>query len=318
MASWMVNGLQLGIQDALMGIKMVAKNPRLRQQKFLYIFLILTLLSLVLLGVTHLLVTLPLRFAKYILQHYPTATDTSQVDNLLVSAHRIIRDVFSYVPVVALMFMRYVYPKPLDDLFMETLRYIDQVNGGVYSYSGAMATRSYRKEYWPNMKSYIFRTWKKVCLGLMILLLSFLPTVGPFVIPLAGAYTAWRSLGGDIQAIVAVGIGFLILPRWTTFRLVRVLLGMRTLMRELLEPYFVRMGMSHSEKKRWFKGRSNVLFGFSVIAYLLIRIPYLGFVGYGVAQAAAAYMLTTMVTADEINRSSSKLNVESLKVAAKD
>jgi uncharacterized protein involved in cysteine biosynthesis len=89
-------------------------------------------------------------------------------------------------------------------------------------------------------------------------------------------------------------------------------------MRELLEPYFVRMGMSHSEKKRWFKGRSNVLFGFSVIAYLLIRIPYLGFVGYGVAQAAAAYMLTTMVTADEINRSSSKLNVESLKIAAKD
>ncbi|KAI8340483.1 hypothetical protein BC941DRAFT_467654 [Chlamydoabsidia padenii] len=299
-----MDDLQKGVQDAFDGIKMVIKNPRLRQHKYLYIFIILTILSFVLLGVTHLLVTVPLCLVKYILQQRGGDDINNKVDGLLVVAHQTIRDIFSHVPVLALMFMRYVYPAPLDDLFMETLRYIDQVNQHSHlTYAGAMAKRSYRKEYWPNMKSYIHRTWKRLRLGVLILMLSLLPTVGRFVVPLAGAYATWQSLG-DTQAL-AVGLCFLVLPRWTTLRLIRALMGMRTLMRELLEPYFVRMGMTHSQKKRWFYGRKNVLLGFSAIAYLLIRIPYFGFVGYGVAQAAAAYMLTTVVSLDEINRSSS-------------
>ncbi|CAO3595331.1 unnamed protein product [Absidia cylindrospora] len=210
--------------------------------------------------------------------------------------------------------MRYVYPKPLDDLFMETLHYIDQLNnnnnnrqGGSPrpTYAGAMAKRSYKKEYWPNMKSYMQRTWTKMLFGLAIFLLSFLPTVGQFVIPAAGAYATFRSLGNSqgVGGFLLVGFCFFLLPRSATMRLVRALVGMRTLVRELLEPYFVRMNMSHSEKKRWFDGRKGILFGFSLIAYMLIRVPYLGFVGYGVAQAAAAYMLTTVVSIDEINRS---------------
>ena len=69
-------------------------------------------------------------------------------------------------------------------------------------------------------------------------------------------------------------------------------------MRELLEPYFVRMNMSHKEKRLWFSGRKDVLFGFSGIAYLLIRLPFVGYIGYGVSQAAAAYMLTVVTDPD--------------------
>ena len=89
-----------------------------------------------------------------------------------------------------------------------------------------------------------------------------------------------------------MGICFLFLPRWATISLIKALIGMRALMRELLEPYFVRMGLSHKEKRRWFSRRKDILFGFSAIAYILTRIPVVGFVGFGVAQAAAAYMLT--------------------------
>ncbi|CAO3598498.1 unnamed protein product [Absidia cylindrospora] len=160
-----------------------------------------------------------------------------------------------------------------------------------------------RKQVWPSMKSFVLRTWKKVRLGLVIFLLSLLPEVGRFVFPAAGAYTTFKSLG-NTQGI-AVGICFVFLPRWATMMLVRALIGMRTLMRELLEPYFARMHMSHKEKLRWFSGRKDVLFGFSAIAYLLIRVPFLGFVGYGVAQAAAAYMLTTVVSVDDILHSGS-------------
>lgn len=107
-----------------------------------------------------------------------------------------------------------------------------------------------------------------------------------------GAYTTYKALG-KTQGI-AVGICFFFLPRWATMKLVRALIGMRSLMRELLAPYFVRMRMSHREKRRWFSGRKDVLFGFSGIAYIIIRLPIVGIIGYGIAQAAAAYMLTVV------------------------
>lgn len=69
---------------------------------------------------------------------------------------------------------------------------------------------------------------------------------------------------------------------------------MRSLMRELLAPYFIRMKMTHREKRRWFSGRKDVLFGFSAIAYLIIRLPIIGIICYGIVQAASAYMLTVV------------------------
>jgi uncharacterized protein involved in cysteine biosynthesis len=134
-----------------------------------------------------------------------------------------------------------------------------------------------------------------------------------------GAYTSYKALG-KTQGI-AVGICFFFLPRWATMKLVRALIGMRSLMRELLEPYFVRMRMSHKEKRRWFSGRKDILFGFSAIAYIIIRLPILGIVGYGVAQAAAAYMLTVVTeppTKEIIRRSSSvESSVDDLSVPEK-
>ncbi|KAI8089399.1 uncharacterized protein BX664DRAFT_332923 [Halteromyces radiatus] len=319
MARWTVHGLQRGAKEAVQGIQLVIKNPHLRQQKFLHIFLTLTIFSLVVLGLTHLLVIIPLRIIRALLFVYAgPGGDISKVEDMLETAHQVILDIVSYVPVLALLFMRYVYPKPLDDLFMEMLRYIDEINKQeqVSCYSLLMAKRTYKKEYWPNMKSYMQRTWKKVRLGLLIFILSLLPVVGRFVFPAAGAYATLKSLG-KTQGI-AVGICFFFLPRWATMQLIRSLIGMRTLMRELLDPYFVRMNMSHKEKRRWFSGRKDVLFGFSAIAYLLIRVPYFGFVGYGVAQAAAAYMLTTVISKendDPASPSSSRENsVDDLRV----
>lgn len=91
-----------------------------------------------------------------------------------------------------------------------------------------------------------------------------------------------------------MGICFFFLPRWATMKLIRALIGMRSLMRELLAPYFVRMHMTHREKRSWFSGRKDVLFGFSAIAYIIIRLPIVGILGYGIVQAAAAYMLTVV------------------------
>jgi uncharacterized protein involved in cysteine biosynthesis len=77
------------------------------------------------------------------------------------------------------------------------------------------------------------------------------------------------------------------------------------------------MHFSHKEKLKWFSGRKDVLFGFSAIAYLLIRVPFVGFVGYGVAQAAAAYMLTTVVSVEDVVKHSPDGDGEKSKVGSK-
>ncbi|CAO3625209.1 unnamed protein product [Cunninghamella echinulata] len=144
--------------------------------------------------------------------------------------------------------------------------------------------------FWQNMKDYLSRSWKKFRIGIILGALSMIPYVGIFVFPAAGAFATFKSLGRT-QGII-VGICFLCLPKWVTGFIIRGLLGMRVLMRELLEPYFSRMGMTHKQKRKWFEGRRDILFGFSAIAYLLIQlVPIFNFLAYGIIQAASAYML---------------------------
>ncbi|KAI7864576.1 hypothetical protein BDF14DRAFT_1875877 [Spinellus fusiger] len=291
MARWTLSGLLRGGEEALKGMKLVLRNPNLRKQKFLRIFAYLCGVSILLFCITKILVTVPMVLLRLVLWLW-WSEEPERADAALETASSFIHDSVSFIPLLALLFIRYLYAKPLDDLFMESLRYIDTCRPETPSYAEAMAARHFRREYWANLKSYLQRTGKKLRLGLLLYVVSFLPYVGRFVFPAAGVYTTWRSLG-NTQGI-AVGVCFCFLPSWAILRLVRALVGMRALMRELLEPYFTRMNMSHKEKRQWFSSRKDVLFGFSAIAYCITRLPYVGFMGYGIAQAAAAYMLTVV------------------------
>lgn len=296
---------------AIQGITIVLQNPNIRKERFLKIFIYLSMVSFILLGLTNVLIAIPIHVVRFILW-FSSSNKATQADEALESANRFVREIVASVPLLALLFMRYVYPKPLDDLFMESLRYLDSTHPDRAPYASILAQQKFKRRYWADMKDYMLRTWKKVRLGLLLLLLSMIPFVGRFVFPAAGrvlyscelpdsnlifffslgAYTTYKALG-KTQGI-AVGICFFFLPRWATMKLVRALIGMRSLMRELLAPYFVRMRMSHREKRRWFSGRKDILFGFSGIAYIIIRLPIVGIIGYGIAQAAAAYMLTVV------------------------
>ena len=59
-----------------------------------------------------------------------------------------------------------------------------------------------------------------------------------------------------------------------------------------LEPYFSRIRFSREQKKRWFHDREGVLFGFGVGFYIFLRIPLLGVLIYGIAEASTAYLIT--------------------------
>lgn len=59
-----------------------------------------------------------------------------------------------------------------------------------------------------------------------------------------------------------------------------------------LEPYFSRIKFTREEKKHWFHDREGLLFGFALGFYIFLRIPLLGVLIYGIAEASTAYLIT--------------------------
>jgi hypothetical protein len=59
-----------------------------------------------------------------------------------------------------------------------------------------------------------------------------------------------------------------------------------------LEPYFSRIKFTKEQKKHWFHDREGLLFGFGVGFYIFLRIPLLGVLIYGIAEASTAYLIT--------------------------
>ena len=59
-----------------------------------------------------------------------------------------------------------------------------------------------------------------------------------------------------------------------------------------MEPYFSRIKFTKEQKKHWFHDREGVLFGFGVGFYIFLKIPLLGVLIYGIAEASTAYLIT--------------------------
>lgn len=187
MARWTLEGLQEGAIYAVQGITIVLQNPNIRKQRFLKIFIYLSIVSFILLGLTNVLIAIPIHVIRHILL-LSTSDKASQANEALESVNRLIHEVVASVPLLALLFMRYVYSKPLDDLFMESLRYLDSIHTDRPPYTDILAQQKFKRRYWVDMKNYMLRTWKKVRLGLLLLILSMIPFVGRFVFPAAGTY----------------------------------------------------------------------------------------------------------------------------------
>lgn len=59
-----------------------------------------------------------------------------------------------------------------------------------------------------------------------------------------------------------------------------------------LDPYFSRIRYTPEQKKRWFKDREGVLYGFALAFFMFLKIPLLGVLIYGIAEASTAYLIT--------------------------
>lgn len=110
------------------------------------------------------------------------------------------------------------------------------------------------------------------------------------MLPAASFFTFNRVVGLGPAAIV-FGTG-LFLPRRYLIIFLQSYFASRSLMRELLEPYFSRIKFTKEQKRHWFHDREGLLFGFGVGFYIFQRIPLLGVLVYGIAEASTAYLIT--------------------------
>src|SRR5947207_5592557 len=113
------------------------------------------------------------------------------------------------LPFLIMTVLRHIYPKPLDELFMQSLEWSDKI------YTEKHAQETNRKEplrplysqtlllYARNssplstrrFSKFVRRTIKRLLLGLILYLLSLIPRVGKLVFPAAGFYSLYRALG---------------------------------------------------------------------------------------------------------------------------
>ena len=69
----------------------------------------------------------------------------------------------------------------------------------------------------------------------------------------------------------------------------------RMLSWELLDPYFERRGLAYAAQHELMKKHSTAMFGFGAPWTLLLALPIVGPLGFGLAQAAAALLVTDIL-----------------------
>ncbi|KAL9001762.1 MAG: hypothetical protein Q9188_005272 [Gyalolechia gomerana] len=231
--------------------------------------------------------------------------ETATWDDQLVGGLDFVANSILQVPFFLMSLMRYVTPT-LDDMFMDSLQWVDQT---YISKHKSEDPNTLRAMYYPNMRMYsthgdtsknkapmdavivfLYRYGRRAAMSLGIYMLSYLPIVGRFVLPAASFYTFNKAVG-PVPATVIFGSG-IFLPRRYLVIFLQSYFSSRSLMRELLEPYFSRIRFNKEQKRLWFRDREGLLFGFGVGFYIFLKIPLMGVLIYGIAEASTAFLIT--------------------------
>ena len=137
-----------------------------------------------------------------------------------------------------------------------------------------------------SVSMFLYRFARKGAISMAIFAASYLPYVGRFILPAASFWTFNKAVGlGPASVIFGTGV---LLPRRYLVVFLQSYFASRSLMRELLEPYFARVHFTKDEKRKWFRSREGLLFGFAIGFYIMLRIPLVGVLIYGIAEAVRA------------------------------
>lgn len=138
--------------------------------------------------------------------------------------------------------------------------------------------------------TFLQRYFKQSAFSLGIYLLSGLPLIGPVIMPAVSFYSFNKVVGTPTAlGIFAVGLA---VRRKYMIMFLSTFWGGRSLVRGFLAPYFSRVPFTSADRDQWFKAREGIMFGFGCGFYWIMRIPFIGVLVYGIAEASTAYLIT--------------------------
>jgi hypothetical protein len=168
-------------------------------------------------------------------------------------------------------------PSQLRGLYYAPLRLYRPTDGRTHSTAGTAESATL----------FVLRFARKGALSLAVFAASYVPYVGRLVLPAASFWTFKRAVGlAPASLIFGTGV---FLPRRYLVIFLQGYFASRSLVRELLEPYFARIKFTAEEKRKWFRSREGLLFGFGIGFYVLLRVPLLGVLVYGIAEAVGLF-----------------------------
>lgn len=190
-----------------------------------------------------------------------------------------------YIPLVIVFVTQYLLPSFSDDVFFAALNTLEPQKSQNYQLTTSIGFWSI---WWLRIRRFLrLSTWSFVAY-----LLSLIPYVGWMVFPVAQFYLISKIFGKRSAGVISIVL--LIVPSLhpLSWPLLRILLGARALAIEVLEPYFSRFG--YEKIKLVEKHHQPILLGFAVPFLVLMSVPILGPLFYGLVQASAAVLLVGM------------------------
>lgn len=199
----------------------------------------------------------------------------------------------------------------LDNLFLSSLEFIDLVyllkhpEKTAQQYHSNLVALSSKEHFlnpsWNLIKAkytssqdfavFIQRYFKNWVANLTIFFLGRLPYVGSLILGLISIQNLNDKIG-TVRALVVFGV-LQILPKYYSVMFLNAYWGSRSMVHDLLLPYFSRVRFTKIEKDQWIKSREGLLFGFGFCYFMLIkRLPWIGLLTYGFAESSVAYLIT--------------------------
>ncbi|KAL2014806.1 hypothetical protein VTN00DRAFT_2331 [Thermoascus crustaceus] len=303
MSNFEPNAIIRGFQLTVVGTVRALRNPELFKYNHFRQAAIAVAAGIAI----HLIVQFPIVAVKFLLWIASLVSDLDQAtwDDKILGGLNFMSNFILQVPFLLMTLMRYITPT-LDEIFMESVKWVDETyvqkhqsddqkdlramyypNLVMYSTKGSSGTS---KKLPQAIMAFFKRYSRKVATWIGVYLLSFVPVIGRFVMPAVSFY-AFKKAVGPVPAAVIFGTGIL-LPKWILVAFLQSYFSSRSLMRELLEPYFCRIRFDKEQKRRWFLDREGVLFGFAFGFTVVLKTPFIGVLMYGIAQASTAYLIT--------------------------
>ncbi|KAL1844079.1 hypothetical protein VTJ49DRAFT_4931 [Mycothermus thermophilus] len=305
-----LNAVIRGIQLTVVGAHRALQNPDLFTSEHYKQAAIAVAAGIAI----RLLIALPIFTIKFLLfllsLFFPL--DRVSWDDSLVNGLTFIENHVLQAPLFFMSLMRYLTPA-LDELFMASLKWVDHTyvakhrddadpsrlrpmyyptlslyrRGDSRAATSSAGTKSGTAE---SITAFLQRVIRRGAISLAVFGASHVPYIGRLVLPAVSFWT-FKKAAGIGPATVIFGVGTLLTRRLLVVFL-QAYFASRALVRELLEPYFARVRFTPEEKRKWFRAREGLLFGFGIGFYVLLKLPLVGVLVYGIAEASTAYLIT--------------------------